>query len=126
MEKGYNIDDILSEVKKRREEAEAKIKSDSDEKEIVGSLANDEPTVEPTVEPAPEPIEEPVEEPVEEPEVEIPEEPEVEIPEEDVPLAEIPETGDTSAMWILAAAVSGIGLVWLSLTGKKRKEESAE
>lgn len=60
MEKGYNIDDILSEVKKRREEAEAKIKSDSDEKEIVGSLANDEPTVEPT----PEPVEEPVEEPV--------------------------------------------------------------
>ena len=65
MEKGYNIDDILSEVKKRREEAEAQIKSDSDEKEIVGSLANDEPTVEltvePTVEPTPEPIEEPVE-----------------------------------------------------------------
>lgn len=61
MEKRYNIDDILSEVKKRREEAEAQIKSDSDEKEIVGSLANDEPTVEPTVEPMPEPIEEPVE-----------------------------------------------------------------
>lgn len=57
MEKGYNIDDILSEVKKRREEAEAQIKSDSDEKEIVGSLANDEPTVEPTVEPTPEPVE---------------------------------------------------------------------
>lgn len=56
MEKGYNIDDILSEVKKRREEAEAQIKSDSDEKEIVGSLANDEPTVEPTVEPMPEPV----------------------------------------------------------------------
>lgn len=57
MEKGYNIDDILSEVKKRREEAEAQIKSDSDEKEIVGSLANDEPTVEPTVEPIEEPVE---------------------------------------------------------------------
>lgn len=57
MEKGYNIDDILSEVKKRREEAEAQIKSDSDEKEIVGSLVNDEPTVEP--------VEEPIEEPVE-------------------------------------------------------------
>lgn len=65
MEKGYNIDDILSEVKKRREEAEAQIKSDSDEKEIVGSLVNDEPTVEPTTEPIEEPIEEPVEEPVE-------------------------------------------------------------
>lgn len=51
MEKGYNIDDILSEVKKRREEAEAQIKSDSDKKEIVGSLVNDEPTVEPTEEP---------------------------------------------------------------------------
>ncbi|MGN0515651.1 LCP family protein [Eubacterium sp.] len=61
MEKGYNIDDILSEVKKRREEAEAQIKSDSDEKEIVGSLANDEPTVEPT----PEPVEEIIEEPAE-------------------------------------------------------------
>ncbi|WP_294951594.1 LCP family protein [uncultured Eubacterium sp.] len=61
MEKGYNIDDILSEVKKRREEAEAQIKSDSDEKEIVGSLVNDEPTVEPTTEPIEEPVEEPVE-----------------------------------------------------------------
>ena len=61
MEKGYNIDDILSEVKKRREEAEAQIKSDSDEKEIVGSLVNDEPTIEPTIEPTVEPVEESVE-----------------------------------------------------------------
>ena len=30
MEKGYNIDDILSEVQKRREENEAKIKSDNE------------------------------------------------------------------------------------------------
>ena len=56
----------------------------------------------------------------------LPDEPEVEIPDEDVPLAETPQTGDTSVIWILAAAVSGIGLVWLGLTGKKRKEEEAE
>ena len=26
-------------------------------------------------------------------------------------------------LWIAAAMVSGMGLVWLSLSGKKRKEE---
>lgn len=106
MEKGYNIDDILSEVKKRREEAEAQIKSDSDEKEIVGSLVNDEPTVEPTIEPVEEPVEvidnaddenefvdastiddiideqEPVQEPTDEPTVEPAPEPD-DAPEED-------------------------------------------
>ena len=107
MEKGYNIDDILSEVKKRREEAEAKIKSDSDEKEIVGSLANDEPTVEPT----PEPIEEPVEEP------------EVEIPEEEVPMAQAPETGDVSALWLALTALSGTGLAGLAVLGRKKRED---
>lgn len=55
-----------------------------------------------------------------------PEEPPVEIPEEEPPLAEAPETGDATIAWILAAAVSGIGLVWLAISGKKRKDESAE
>ena len=55
-----------------------------------------------------------------------PEEPPVEIDEEEPPLAEAPETGDATIAWILAAAVSGIGLVWLAISGKKRKDESAE
>lgn len=53
-------------------------------------------------------------------------EPTPEIPEEDVPLAEIPETGDASALLALMTAVSGSGLAWLGVTGKKRKEEDAE
>lgn len=50
MEKGYNIDDILSEVKKRREENEAQIKSDSEAaKKVVEEVINSkkpEPVVE--------------------------------------------------------------------------------
>lgn len=41
----------------------------------------------------------------------------------DVPMAEVPETGDALMAWIAAAAVSGVGLVWLSITSKKRKDE---
>lgn len=44
----------------------------------------------------------------------------------DVPKADAPETGDTALMWVLAAAASGIGLVWLTISGKKRKDETAE
>ena len=40
----------------------------------------------------------------------------------DVPLAEVPKTGDSSALWILAAAVSGIGLVWLTVCKKRETE----
>lgn len=50
MEKGYNIDDILSEVKKRREENEAQIKSDNEAaKKVVEEVINSkkpEPVVE--------------------------------------------------------------------------------
>ena len=56
--------------------------------------------------------------------LEIPEEPVgEEIADEDVPLADVPETGDSLTQWILAAAVSGVGLVWVALIGKKRKPE---
>ncbi|OUQ81645.1 Cna B-type domain-containing protein [Flavonifractor sp. An100] len=48
-----------------------------------------------------------------------------ELPDEDVPKADVPATGDNLMVWVMAAAVSGIGLVWLTLTGKKRKEDEA-
>ena len=42
-----------------------------------------------------------------------------EIPEEDVPLAEIPKTGDASVLWLALSTLSG-GLLCLS---KKREEK---
>ena len=65
---------------------------------------------------------------VEEPNVplsNVPEE-EVEIPEPEVPLDDAPQTGDTSRMglWLLTAAMSCAGFLWLSLTGKKRDDET--
>ena len=62
----------------------------------------------------------------EEPGTDIPEEPGTDIPEEETPKADAPETGDATIVWILAAAVSGIGLVWLAISGKKKKDENAE
>lgn len=53
------------------------------------------------------------------------EDPGMEIPDGEVPLAEAPATGDQLMSWVLAAAVSGIGLVWLAIMGKKRKDEEA-
>lgn len=53
------------------------------------------------------------------------EEPVEELPDEDVPMAEVPATGDTAGLWALAASVSGLALVWLALSGKKRREENA-
>ena len=68
--------------------------------------------------------------PIEEPEVplaplsETPiEEPEVEIPEEKVPLADAPETGDTTALWLAMTALSGCGLAGVSLLGRKKRED---
>ena len=52
--------------------------------------------------------------------------PGTDIPEENPPKADAPQTGDTALMWVLAAAASGIGLVWLTISGKKRKDETAE
>ena len=40
----------------------------------------------------------------------------------EVPLAEVPKTGDSSALWVLAAGVSGIGLVWLTMCKKRETE----
>ena len=40
-------------------------------------------------------------------------------------MAEAPKTGDTSLVWVLAAAASGVGLVWLAVSGMKRKDHDA-
>ena len=49
----------------------------------------------------------------------------VDLPEPEVPKADAPKTGDEAGLWAMAAAVSGMGLVWLAISGKKRKEEDA-
>ena len=49
--------------------------------------------------------------------------PDTPIPDVPAPGADVPATGDNLMLWVMAAAVSGIGLVWLAFTGKKRKEE---
>ena len=49
----------------------------------------------------------------------------VDLPEPEVPRADAPKTGDAAGLWAMAAAVSGLGLVWLAISGKKRKEEDA-
>lgn len=48
-----------------------------------------------------------------------------ELPEEDVPLAEVPQTGDASMLLVLMSASSGAGLAWLTISGRKRREENA-
>ena len=65
------------------------------------------------------------------PKSDLPEQP-VEIPDEDTPKtdlpqapkADVPKTGDTMGLWVMAAVASGAGLVWLNLTGKKRKDDN--
>ena len=54
-----------------------------------------------------------------------PTDPGTDIDEPTVPVspAKPPKTGDSMGLWIAAAMVSGMGLVWLSLSGRKRKEE---
>lgn len=54
-----------------------------------------------------------------------PTDPGTDIGDDDVPVtpAQPPKTGDSMGLWIAAAMVSGMGLIWLSLSGKKRKEE---
>ena len=54
-----------------------------------------------------------------------PAEPGSDIGDDDVPTtpAQPPKTGDSMGLWIAAALVSGMGLVWLALSGKKREEE---
>lgn len=68
--------------------------------------------------------EQPVEIPDEDtPKTDLPQAP-VDIPDEDTPKADVPKTGDTMGLWVMAAAASGAGLVWLNLTGKKRKDDN--
>ena len=54
-----------------------------------------------------------------------PTDPGTDIGDDDVPVtpAKPPKTGDSMGLWIAAAMVSGMGLIWLSLSGRKRKEE---
>lgn len=47
----------------------------------------------------------------------------VDMIDEEVPLAEVPATGDSSALWLMLTALSGSGLVGLKLFEKKREEE---
>ena len=57
------------------------------------------------------------------PKADLPQAP-VDIPDEDTPKADVPKTGDTMGLWVMAAAASGAGLIWLNLTGKKRKDDN--
>ncbi len=50
------------------------------------------------------------------------EQPTTDLPDEETPMAEAPKTGDNSTAWVLAAGVSGLALVWLAITGKKRRD----
>ena len=54
-----------------------------------------------------------------------PTDPGTDIGDDDVPVtpAKPPKTGDSMGLWIAAAMASGMGLIWLSLSGKKREEE---
>lgn len=68
--------------------------------------------------------EQPVEIPDEEtPKADLPQAP-VDIPDEETPKADVPKTGDAMGLWVMAAAASGAGLIWLNLTGKKRKDDN--
>ncbi|MBQ2747760.1 MAG: Cna B-type domain-containing protein, partial [Firmicutes bacterium] len=43
--------------------------------------------------------------------------------DEDVPLADVPATGDNTVYYALVALVSGVSLLWLNLTGRKNENE---
>lgn len=46
-------------------------------------------------------------------------------PETDkTPARDVPDTGDPLSFWLLAAATSGTGLIWLFLTGRKRRKNA--
>jgi LPXTG-motif cell wall-anchored protein len=44
-----------------------------------------------------------------------------ELPEEDVPLSDVPMTGDNGLLWTVVLTLSGLGLVYLVISGKKRE-----
>ena len=53
--------------------------------------------------------------------------PTTDIPNEETPKASQPEaTGDNLSLWIAAAGVSGVALIWAALAGRKRKEDDAQ
>ena len=57
-----------------------------------------------------------------------PTDPGTDIPDEQTPTDEFADptkTGDNVLAWVLAAAVSSVGLVWLAIVGKKRKDHDA-
>lgn len=45
------------------------------------------------------------------------------LPDEEVPLALLPATGDASALWMVLSALSGTGLVGVSILGRKKRDE---
>lgn len=55
--------------------------------------------------------------------LEDPDVPTAELPDEEVPGAEVPETGDVSALWLALSALSGTGLVGVTLLGRKKRDE---
>ena len=59
------------------------------------------------------------------PRADIPEKdvPLVDMFDEEIPLAEAPATGDASALWLMLSALSGSGLLGLTLANKKREED---
>ena len=62
--------------------------------------------------------------PVPEEPVIIPEEPEFEeILDEEIPLADVPKTGDASALWMMMSVLSGSGLAGMAFLGRKKRED---
>ena len=49
---------------------------------------------------------------------------EVEIDDPDVPLSDVPQTGDLSMAWYAAVVMSALGLLILTVLGRKRARES--
>jgi LPXTG-motif cell wall-anchored protein len=50
--------------------------------------------------------------------------PTTELPDEETPLASVPKTGDAQAVWLAAAVLSGMGLAWTVISGKKRERDA--
>ena len=52
---------------------------------------------------------------------------EEEIVDEGVPMGDMPQTGDDSGLylWMALAAVSGCGLVYLLVTGRRKEEQDS-
>ena len=74
--------------------------------------------VDPPVDPVDPPVD-PVDPPVDP--VDPPVDPVIDIPDDDVPLVDVPETGDMLMLWIAAAVSSLLGLVWLTISDRKRR-----